>query len=72
MVLEFYKLKVPCKNVFYTYFKLCKEYFNCLALEIQPHSTQASQHKNRDANSSEKLETEQAQIILSTLCLVNQ
>ena len=43
-----------------------------MALEIQPHSTQASQHKNRDADSREKLETEQAQIIPSTLCLVNQ
>ena len=50
----------------------CKEYFNCLALEIQLHSTQASQHKKRNADSRERLETEQAQIISSTPCLVNQ
>ena len=50
----------------------CKKYFNYLALEIQPHSTQANQHKKRDADSCESLETGQTQIIPSTLCLVNQ
>ena len=54
------------------YFKFCKEYFNYLALEIQPHSTQANQHKKRDADSCERLEIGQTQIISATLCLVNQ
>ena len=43
--LEFYKLEY-----LYTYFKFRKEYFNCLALEIQLHFAQTSQHKKRDAD----------------------
>ena len=50
----------------------CKKYFNYLALEIQLHYAHASQHKKRDVDSHEWLKIEQAQIMSSTLCLVNQ
>ena len=43
-----------------------------MALEIHLHSAQANQHQKRDVDSHERLETEQAQIVPSTLCLVNQ
>ena len=50
----------------------CKKYCNYLALEIRLHYAHASEHKKRDVDSHEWLKTEQAQIISSTLCLVNQ